>query len=128
MYVCMYVCMYVLLLFKYSCLHFQPTHPRLPPSNLSPLVLSVCPLYRSLDGPSSIIPHYPSPSPLWLLSVCSLFQCLWLYLKTNQRCVIPRRWFRVGVFTAFCLLFFLHIIHIFWLFIFITFLKSYRTM
>ena len=55
--------------------HSGPTHPGLPPLNLTPLALSMCPLYKFLDGPSCII---PLPSPLWLLSVCSLFQCLWL--------------------------------------------------
>ena len=71
-----------LLLFKYSCLRFHPTmppyptHPHLPPSNPPPLALPMCPLYVFLNGPSPII---PLPSPLWLLSVCSLFQCLWLY-------------------------------------------------
>ena len=56
-----------LLLFKYSCLHFHPTtppnstHPHLPHSNLSPLALSICPLYMLLYGPSSIFPHYSYP-------------------------------------------------------------------
>ena len=51
------------LLFKYSCLHFQPTwpptHPNLPPLNLHPLALSMCPSYMFLDGP----PIIPSPLP-----------------------------------------------------------------
>ena len=79
-----------LLLFKYSCLHFPPplpsappiptSHPSLPPTHiLPPFALSICPLYRFLDDPCPIFPHYPFPTPLWLLSVCSLFQCLWLY-------------------------------------------------
>ena len=34
----------------------------LPPLNLPSLALSMCPLYMFLDGPSSIFPHYPSPS------------------------------------------------------------------
>ena len=38
-----------------------PTHPHLPPSNLPPLALSMCPLYMFLGGPSPIFPHYPSP-------------------------------------------------------------------
>ena len=73
------------LLFKYSCVHFQhttaphPIHPCLPPLNLPPLALSMCPLYMFLDGPFPIFPHYLVPPPLWLLSVCSLFQCFWLY-------------------------------------------------
>ena len=49
-----------LLFFKYSCLHFYctialcPTHPHLPPSNLPPLALSMCPSYMLLDGRSPI--------------------------------------------------------------------------
>ena len=68
-----------LLLFKYSCLHFHPTrlpcptHPRLLfftyPLWLSPYVLYTCSL--------TPFPYFPPP-PLWLLSVCPLFQCLWL--------------------------------------------------
>ena len=54
------------------------THPCLPPSNLPALALSMCPLYMFLYGPSPIFPIIPLPL-LWLLSVCSLFQCLWLY-------------------------------------------------
>ena len=60
---------FLLLLFKYSCLHFHPTtaphptHPCLPPLNLPPLALSMCPLYMFLDGPLPTFPHYPSPLP-----------------------------------------------------------------
>ena len=57
----------------------QPTHPDLSPSILSPLALSMGPLYMFLDDPSPIFPIIPLPPPLWLLSVCSLFQCFWLY-------------------------------------------------
>ena len=54
--------------------------PPIPTSHpVSPLGLSMCPLYKFLDGPFPISPIVPSPLPLWLLSVCSLFQCLWLY-------------------------------------------------
>ena len=82
----LFIYLYFLLLFKYSFSIFTPTrphtppHPHLPPSNLPPLALSMGPLYMFLDGPFPISPPYPSPaaSP-WLLSVCSLFQCLWLY-------------------------------------------------
>ena len=38
----------------------------------------MCPLYMFLDDPSPFS-RYPLCSPLWLLLVCSLFQCLWLY-------------------------------------------------
>ena len=71
--------------FKYSCVYFYPTtphcptHPCLSPSNLCLLALSMCPLWKFLDGLSPIFPDYPLPPPLWLLSVCSSFQCLWLY-------------------------------------------------
>ena len=64
------------LLFKYSCLHLHtsilphPSHPHLPPSNLPPSALSICPLYMFLNGPSPIIPHYPSlPSSLVTISL-----------------------------------------------------------
>ena len=63
------------MLLKYSCLPFHPTtllcstHPRLPPSNLPPLALSMCPLYMLLDNPSPFSPHYSLPPCLWLLSV-----------------------------------------------------------
>ena len=43
------------------------------------LALSMCPLYMFLDDPFSFFPIYPLPSTQWLLSVCYLFQCLWLY-------------------------------------------------
>ena len=40
-----------------------PPHPSPPPtSNLTPLALSMCPLYMFLDGPSPISPDYSSPS------------------------------------------------------------------
>ena len=75
-----------LLLFKYSCLRF-PTitfahliHPYIPPSILlpplvCPWLLHTCSL-TSLPLLSPIIPLLP---PLWVLSGCSVFQCLWLY-------------------------------------------------
>ena len=74
--------LFFLLLFKDSCLHFpatiflHPTHCYHPPSTLPPLALSMGPLYMFLDDPSPFFPHYPLPAPLWLLSVCSLYQCL----------------------------------------------------
>ena len=59
-------------LFPFSSITLPcPTHPHLPPS--------MCPLYKFLDDPSPSFPSYHPPPPLWLLSVCSLFQCLWLY-------------------------------------------------
>ena len=65
----------VLIVVQVQLSPFSPHHD-LPPSNLPSLALSVCPLYMFLDGPSPIFPNYPIPPPLWLLSVCSLFQCL----------------------------------------------------
>ena len=59
------ICRMISLFFivKYSCLHFHPTTPH--HSHLPPLVLSICPLYMFLDGPSPTIPYYPShPSTL----------------------------------------------------------------
>ena len=75
----------IFLLFKYSCLHFPsttfpcPTHPTFYPQSFPPLALSMSPLYMFLDDPSPFFPVIALPHPLWLLSVCSLFQCLWFY-------------------------------------------------
>ena len=79
-----------LLLFKYSCLHFHPlhlpslhrapsTHPS-PPPTLEPTTPFGfdCVSFIHVGDPS-LSPVIPLPQPLWLLSVCSLFQCLWLY-------------------------------------------------
>ena len=75
----------ILLLFKYSCLHLPPTrhphpnHPHLPPLIPRPPWFCPCVLYSSSWKPFRTFPHYPLPLPLWLLWVCSLFQCLWFY-------------------------------------------------
>ena len=71
----------IFLLFKYSCLHFHLTlapappipasHPRTQPLWLCPCVLHSCSLMDLHLFPAII----PVPPPLWLLSVCSLFQC-----------------------------------------------------
>ena len=51
-----------------------------PPSQCyPPLALSFSLLYMFLDDSSPSFPCHPPLQPLWLLSVCSLFQCLWLY-------------------------------------------------
>ena len=71
----------------------RPTNPRLPPWNLLPLALSMCPLHVFFDGPSPIFPHYPLPPPLWLLSVCSLFQGLRLYFACWFVLLIRLCWF-----------------------------------
>ena len=74
--------LFFLLLFKYSCVHFPPPLSLAPPTPTShtqsfpSLALSLCPLYLFLDNLS---PSFPLLPPLSLLSVCSLFQCLWLY-------------------------------------------------
>ena len=61
--------------------HSPPPYPPPPPNlNPSPLWLCPCVLYTCslmiLPFLSFIIPF---PPPLWLLSVCSLLQRLWLY-------------------------------------------------
>ena len=67
-------------LFKYSCLHFPPTtlphasHPHLPLLIPPPLGFVHVSFIVFPENPSPI-----SPSPLWSLSVCSLFPCLWFY-------------------------------------------------
>ena len=70
-----------LLLFKYSCLHFPvttfscPTHPQ--------LLLLILPPFGFVHGSFIHTPRRPFPffpllsSPL--VTVCSLFQCLWFY-------------------------------------------------
>ena len=74
-----------LLLFKYSCVHPcpttltppQPSPPSSPDSTLPwfcPCVLYSC--SRKPFPPSS---HFTLLPPFWLLSDCSLIQCLWLY-------------------------------------------------
>ena len=73
------------LLFKYSCLHFLPklsATPHPPPYTLNPFLLWFCSwvLYTSsLMTLPFFSPVISLPHPLWLLSVCSLFQYLWLY-------------------------------------------------
>ena len=68
-------------LFPFSHHHFPPPYPPLlttlnpHPLWLGPWVLYTCSLMNLL----LLSPINPIPLPLWLLSVCSLFQCLWLY-------------------------------------------------
>ena len=81
-----FICSFLKLLFRYSCLHFHPTmppppHPSSPPT-LESTLLWLCPyvLYTfSLMVLLLFSPNIPVPCPLWLLSVCSLFQFLWFY-------------------------------------------------
>ena len=74
-----------LLSFKHSCVHFSlppssaPLTPSSHPQPHPPSTLLMGPLYMFFDDPSPSFPHYPLPPPFWLLSVCSLFQCLCLY-------------------------------------------------
>ena len=81
-----YSSMYFLLLFKYSCLNFFPTrhpthNPSLPPT-LEPTPFGIVRV-SFIHVPIWPFPYFPPlslfPLPLWLLSVCFLFQCLWLY-------------------------------------------------
>ena len=52
--------------------------PHLPHSLLPPLSLSLGLLHMFLDLTLPLLsPVIPLPTPLWLLSVCSLFPCLW---------------------------------------------------
>ena len=51
------------------------SYPRTYPLWLCPCVLYTCSFMVLL----LFSPIVPLPPPLWLLSVCSLFQCLWLY-------------------------------------------------
>ena len=75
-----------LLLFKNSCLHFPattfscPTYPQLSPSIHTPIVFVHGVLYKcSLVTLPLLSPVITFPTPLQLLSICSLFQCLSLY-------------------------------------------------
>ena len=79
-------CYGFLLLFKYSCLHFSTTTPNptlltptIPPWSYRSLALSMCPLNMFLDDSSLFSSLISLLTPLWLLSVCFLIQCLWLY-------------------------------------------------
>ena len=55
---------------------FPPSYPSLPPTlDPTPLWLYPCILYTCSLMTLPLFSHYP----LRLLSVCSLFQCLWLY-------------------------------------------------
>ena len=78
-----------LLLFKYSCLHFHPTTPH--HSHLPPLVLSICPLYMFLDGPSLIIPYYHSP-PSSLVAVSFFFISMSLLIFCLLVCDTFTQW------------------------------------
>ena len=54
-----------------------------------PLWLCPCvPYTHSLKAFTLLFPIIALPLPLWLLSVCSLFQCLWLYFAVDQKTVV----------------------------------------
>ena len=59
---------------------FPPPQPS-PPPTLDPTPHWFCPCVLHICSWKTFLlfPPYPFPPPLWLLSVCSLFQCLWLY-------------------------------------------------
>ena len=62
--------------------HQYPRPQPSPPPTLDPTPLWLCPcvLYTcSLMTLPLFPPLSPSPHPLWSLSVCSLFKCLWFY-------------------------------------------------
>ena len=59
---------------------FPPHHSPCPTLDPTPLWLCPCVLYTcSLMTLPLFPPLSPSPHPLWSLSVCSLFKCLWFY-------------------------------------------------
>ena len=77
------------ILLKYNCLHFpstilsHPTNPQLPPSTLPSSVGFVHESFiHVLWWLLPYLPTIPHCPPLWLLLVCSLFQCLWLYFTS----------------------------------------------
>ena len=55
-----------------------PPKPVPPPSPTATLPLDFV-LVSFIVAPIDPSPHYPLPTPLWLLLHCSEFQCLWLY-------------------------------------------------
>ena len=73
-----------LLLLKYSFLPLQPTPqppslPHLPPLFPPTPLVTVHVSFMIVPANFILFPHCPLPSPLWSLSACSQFQCLWLY-------------------------------------------------
>ena len=70
-------------MFYYSCLNFPPfillcrahpfSHSQSPPCCPCPWVIQTC----SWTNPFPFFPPLSPPPPLWSLSVCSLFPCLW---------------------------------------------------
>ena len=56
-----------------------PSHPHSPPLTLTLFGFVHVSFIHVPENPTSFSSHYPLPPPLWLQSVCSQFQCLWLY-------------------------------------------------
>ena len=79
--------LFLSLLFKHFFIVVQvqfsafPPQPSPPPSPVSTPFPCYCPcvLYNGSCKPFTLFPYNPLPSPLWSLSACSQFQCLWLY-------------------------------------------------
>ena len=64
----------------YPTLPYPPPPPTFNP--LPSLSLSMGPLYMFLDLTLPLLsPVISLPPPLWSLSVCSLFPCLWFYFS-----------------------------------------------
>ena len=72
------------MLFKYSVLTFPPPLPTILalPTSLPYFHTPCncpCVLYNCSSKSFSLFPYNPLLSPLWSLSACSQFWCLWLY-------------------------------------------------
>ena len=66
----LFIFLIILLLFNYSCLHFSPPQPNLPPSPASTLPLGFVHV-SFIVVPENPSPHCLLPPPLWLLLDCS---------------------------------------------------------
>ena len=81
--------LYFLLLFNYNCPTFfqllflsapPPCHHTSPRVNPHPVAIPLGPLNMFLDLRLPLLcTIIPLPPPLWSLSVCYLFPCLWFY-------------------------------------------------
>ena len=74
-----YCCLNIVVSISLPLLSSVPLTPNSHPQSFPPLALSLAPLYMFFDDTFHSFPVISLPPPLWLLSVCSLFQCLWLY-------------------------------------------------
>ena len=66
-----------------SPLPLAPPFPASHPPPYPSLALSMCPLCMFLDDPPLSSPLIPLPAPPCLLTVCYLFQCVWLYFACS---------------------------------------------